>query len=124
MAIAPGSAAERYLPMRFLLDDEDLRAVDPGQEIFRKARRERRRIYLAYATEFRRESRQLLRLRLRQIAGRSEWEALLPLMRGSLRHLSISAGFYAAWMAHGLGLKMARGITARALRGVELSLAV
>src|SRR5579864_2873542 len=99
--------------MRFLLDDEDLRSIQASEEIFRKARRDRRRIYLGYAADFRRESRRLLRLRLRQIASRSEWEALLPLLGGSLRHVSISAGFYAAWTAHGLGLKMAKGITAR-----------
>lgn len=115
------AAAQRYLPMRFLLDDEDLRSVPLSADVFKIMRRARRRIYLGYVRDFRRESTQLLRLRLRQISGRGDWESLSPLLRSATRHVWILAGFYAAWAGHGLGYAPAKGLAQRMLRGVDAS---
>jgi len=105
--------------MRFLLDDEDLMSVPLTPGIFKVMRRARRRIYLGYVRDFRHESTQLLRLRLRQIASRSEWESLLPLLGAAMRHVWLVVGFYAAWLGHGLRIAPAKRLAVWMLRGVE-----
>ena len=109
--------------MIFLLDDEDTRSINPPPAIFRRLRRDRRRIFRMYAAEFRRESVQVIERRLAAIGRNNEWDELGPALARAGKLFRIWLSFYRAWAVHGLHLQSARAIVTESLQVYERLLA-
>jgi hypothetical protein len=93
---------DKFRPMQLLLDDRDILSISPAPPIYRRLRRDRRRIYRMYAQEFRRDAVAVTRQRLSHIAAASDWDDLRPALLNAATHAFTWAGFHCAWLMHGL----------------------
>lgn len=96
------AAADKFRPMQLLLDDRDILSISPRRGVFRRLRRDRRRIYRMYAAEFRRDAVAVTRERLKLIAAASDWDDLRPALSTAASHAVTWAGFQCAWLLHAL----------------------
>jgi hypothetical protein len=101
---------DKFRPMQLLLDDRDILSISPPHRVFRRLRRDRRRIYRMYAAEFRRDAVAVTRQRLKLIAAASDWEDLRPALLTVANHGITWAGFQCAWLLHGLHIGDAAAI--------------
>src|SRR5262249_1363859 len=109
--------------MIFLLDDRDASSLDSPPQIFKRLRRDRRRIFRMYAAEFRRQSAAVIRDRLEAIGRNGEWDELGPTAAKPARLVAICCNFYYAWAIHGLHAPVAAPrIVMDALRGCDVLL--
>jgi len=104
------AALDKFRPMQRLLDDRDILSISPPRHVFRRLRRDRRRIYRRYAAEFRRDAVAVTRQRLKLLAAASDWEDLRPALSTAATHAATWAGFHGAWLLHGLHIGPAAAI--------------
>ena len=90
--------------MQRLLDDADIRSVQPSPRVFRKLRRERRRIYLMYVREFRVQALAALRDRFALIGRNDQWDQLAPALERAGEYFAIWINLHLAWLSHGVGV--------------------
>jgi hypothetical protein len=105
--------------MRRLLDDDDILAISPTPEIFRRSRRAHRRIYRMYVGEFRVEAAAFLRDRLLAIAADEAWGDLAGVLRLTAKLGSIWIGFHLAWAGHGIHVFRMERLVTRLLKSCE-----
>lgn len=104
------AAIEKFRPMLLLLDDRDILSISPPRNVFRRLRRNRRRIYRMYAAEFLRDAVAVTRDRLRLVAATSDWDDFRPALSSAASHALTWAGFQCAWLLHGLHVGAAAAV--------------